>query len=210
MLIFSMKGKQLMMRQLPRQGSRDCQGPDEMVLALNAGRAVAGEAGANFLAVKGPELFSKYVGESEKAVAALFARCVNNCYLVNLTILTPRLFTKHIGESEKAAAALFARLQLSSALAYPFMTRHMPVSEHLLTDTSPTLGRPSPACRKLSNPLQLRCPSVTAQSAARGARHCVLRRDRRPGAAARRVGRWRGSARHGAAADGNGRPHGMP
>lgn len=35
---------------------------------------VAGEAGANFLAVKGPELFSKYVGESEKAVAALFAR----------------------------------------------------------------------------------------------------------------------------------------
>jgi ATPase family associated with various cellular activities (AAA) len=39
------------------------------------GRAVAGEAGANFLAVKGPELFSKYVGESEKAVAALFARC---------------------------------------------------------------------------------------------------------------------------------------
>lgn len=36
---------------------------------------MAGEAGANFLAVKGPELFSKYVGESEKAVAALFARC---------------------------------------------------------------------------------------------------------------------------------------
>ncbi len=38
------------------------------------GRAVAGEAGLNFLAVKGPELYSKYVGESEKAVAALFAR----------------------------------------------------------------------------------------------------------------------------------------
>ena len=38
-------------------------------------RAVASEAGLNFLAVKGAELFSKYVGESEKAVAALFSRC---------------------------------------------------------------------------------------------------------------------------------------
>jgi len=34
------------------------------------------QARLNFLAVKGPELFSKYVGESEKAVAALFARRV--------------------------------------------------------------------------------------------------------------------------------------
>lgn len=37
-------------------------------------RAVANEAKLNFLAVKGPELFSKYVGQAEKAVAALFAR----------------------------------------------------------------------------------------------------------------------------------------
>ncbi len=37
-------------------------------------RAVATQAQLNFLAVKGPELFSKYVGASEKAVAALFAR----------------------------------------------------------------------------------------------------------------------------------------
>jgi SpoVK/Ycf46/Vps4 family AAA+-type ATPase len=37
-------------------------------------RAVASQAGMNFLAVKGPELFSKYVGESEKAVALLFAK----------------------------------------------------------------------------------------------------------------------------------------
>ena len=36
--------------------------------------AVANEAKLNFLAVKGPELFSKYVGQAEKAVAALFAR----------------------------------------------------------------------------------------------------------------------------------------
>lgn len=37
-------------------------------------RAVATEAKLNFLAVKGPELFSKYVGQAEKAVAALFAK----------------------------------------------------------------------------------------------------------------------------------------
>jgi AAA family ATPase len=37
-------------------------------------RAVAATAGLNFLSVKGGELYSKYVGESERAVAALFAR----------------------------------------------------------------------------------------------------------------------------------------
>ena len=31
-------------------------------------RALATESGLNFLAVKGPELFSKWVGESERAV----------------------------------------------------------------------------------------------------------------------------------------------
>lgn len=38
------------------------------------GRAVAGEAGLNFLSVKSPDLFSKFVGESEKAVVTLFNR----------------------------------------------------------------------------------------------------------------------------------------
>ncbi|CAJ0961475.1 unnamed protein product, partial [Mesorhabditis belari] len=37
-------------------------------------RALANESKMNFLAVKGPELFSKWVGESEKAVRDLFAR----------------------------------------------------------------------------------------------------------------------------------------
>ncbi|GLI62588.1 hypothetical protein VaNZ11_005262, partial [Volvox africanus] len=37
-------------------------------------KAVASEARLNFLAVKGGELVSKYVGESEKAIAGLFAR----------------------------------------------------------------------------------------------------------------------------------------
>jgi AAA family ATPase len=37
-------------------------------------RAVAHESGLNFLSVKGPELFSKWVGESEKALKRLFAQ----------------------------------------------------------------------------------------------------------------------------------------
>lgn len=41
-------------------------------------RAVASEAKMNFLAVKGPELFSKWVGDSEKAVRSLFAKAKDN------------------------------------------------------------------------------------------------------------------------------------
>jgi AAA family ATPase len=37
-------------------------------------RALASEAGANFISVKGGELYNKYVGESEKGVARLFSR----------------------------------------------------------------------------------------------------------------------------------------
>lgn len=41
-------------------------------------RAVASQARLNFISVKGPELFSKYVGESEKALASLFAKARTN------------------------------------------------------------------------------------------------------------------------------------
>eukprot|EP00920_Eleutheroschizon_duboscqi_P011225 GHVT01026294.1.p1 GENE.GHVT01026294.1~~GHVT01026294.1.p1 ORF type:complete len:653 (+),score=121.60 GHVT01026294.1:192-1961(+) len=37
-------------------------------------KAVAKESGANFIAVKGPELLNKYVGESERAVRSVFER----------------------------------------------------------------------------------------------------------------------------------------
>ena len=37
-------------------------------------KAIATESQLNFLAVKGPELFSKYVGDSEKAVRDVFRR----------------------------------------------------------------------------------------------------------------------------------------
>merc|ERR1719383_727524 len=37
-------------------------------------KALAKESGLNFLSVKGPELFDKYVGESERAVREIFRR----------------------------------------------------------------------------------------------------------------------------------------
>lgn len=37
-------------------------------------KALASESGLNFLAVKGPEIFSKYVGESEKKIREIFKR----------------------------------------------------------------------------------------------------------------------------------------
>jgi SpoVK/Ycf46/Vps4 family AAA+-type ATPase len=41
-------------------------------------KALATEGGLNFLSVKGPELFSKWVGESEKAVREIFKKARNS------------------------------------------------------------------------------------------------------------------------------------
>jgi transitional endoplasmic reticulum ATPase len=41
-------------------------------------KAVANEAEANFISVKGPELFDKYVGESEKGVREVFSKAREN------------------------------------------------------------------------------------------------------------------------------------
>ena len=37
-------------------------------------KALATESGLNFIAVKGPELFSKYVGDTEKAIRDIFKK----------------------------------------------------------------------------------------------------------------------------------------
>ena len=37
-------------------------------------KALANESSRNFIAVKGPELFSKWVGESEKAIKEIFRK----------------------------------------------------------------------------------------------------------------------------------------
>ncbi len=57
-------------------------------------KAVANESEANFISVKGPELFSKWVGESEKAIREVFrrARQVAPCivFFDEIDSLTPR------------------------------------------------------------------------------------------------------------------------
>lgn len=54
-----------------------------MVICLGCGKtllakAVANEAGINFISVKGPELLNMYVGESERAVRQCFQRARNS------------------------------------------------------------------------------------------------------------------------------------
>lgn len=51
-------------------------GPPGCSKTLTA-KALASESGLNFLAVKGPEVFNKYVGESEKAIREIFRKARN-------------------------------------------------------------------------------------------------------------------------------------
>ncbi|KAK7202459.1 P-loop containing nucleoside triphosphate hydrolase protein [Myxozyma melibiosi] len=51
-------------------------GPPGCSKTLTA-KALATEAGLNFLSVKGPEIFNKYVGESEKAIREIFRKARN-------------------------------------------------------------------------------------------------------------------------------------
>ncbi len=57
-------------------------------------KAVANEANANFISIKGPEVFSKYVGESEEAVREIFkkARQVAPCivFIDEIDSIAPR------------------------------------------------------------------------------------------------------------------------
>lgn len=57
-------------------------------------KAVANSSHANFISVKGPELLNKYVGESERAVRALFARARSSVPVIiffdELDALVPR------------------------------------------------------------------------------------------------------------------------
>jgi len=61
-------------------------------------KAVANEANANFISIKGPEVFSKYVGESEEAVREIFkkARQVAPCivFIDEIDSIAPRRGTR--------------------------------------------------------------------------------------------------------------------
>lgn len=77
-------------------------------------RAVAGESGANFISVKGPELLSKYVGDSELAVRRLFARARSSAPCViffdELDALAPRRAGEGSGASERVVNMLLTEM----------------------------------------------------------------------------------------------------
>ena len=58
-------------------------------------KAVANEAKANFISIKGPELLNKYVGESERAIRSLFIRAKNSSpciiFFDELDALVPKI-----------------------------------------------------------------------------------------------------------------------
>ncbi len=78
-------------------------------------KAVAKESEANFISVKGPEIFSKWVGESEKAIREIFrrARQASPCIIFfdEIDSLTPRRGASMGNEvSEKVVAQLLTEM----------------------------------------------------------------------------------------------------
>ncbi len=78
-------------------------------------KAVANESEANFISVKGPEIFSKWVGESEKAIREIFrrARQASPCIIFfdEIDSLTPRRgFNESNQVSEKVVAQLLTEM----------------------------------------------------------------------------------------------------
>jgi transitional endoplasmic reticulum ATPase len=78
-------------------------------------KAVAGECGINFIPVKGPELFSKWVGETEKGIREIFkrAREVAPCIICidEIEALLPRKGSRFdSGASDNAVSQFLAEL----------------------------------------------------------------------------------------------------
>jgi AAA family ATPase len=75
-----------------------------------AAKALASESRTNFLAVKGPELFSKWVGESERAVATLFRRARAAAPAIIFFDEIDALAAKRAGGAEGGSGGVGARV----------------------------------------------------------------------------------------------------
>ncbi|CAE7748913.1 unnamed protein product [Symbiodinium pilosum] len=77
-------------------------------------KATANQSGANFIAVKGPELLNKYVGESERAVRLVFqrARSSSPCVIFfdELDALVPRRSAEGTGSSERVVNQMLTEM----------------------------------------------------------------------------------------------------
>ena len=52
-------------------------------------KALATESGLNFISIKGPELFSKFLGESEKAVREVFFTHIQVLFIYYRCVWSP-------------------------------------------------------------------------------------------------------------------------
>jgi transitional endoplasmic reticulum ATPase len=72
-------------------------------------KAVARQAGANFISVKGPQLMSKYVGESERGVREVFRKARQACpcivFFDEIDSLAPRRGTSDSGHADERVVA---------------------------------------------------------------------------------------------------------
>eukprot|EP00443_Scrippsiella_acuminata_P069257 CAMPEP_0115392608 /NCGR_PEP_ID=MMETSP0271-20121206/11309_1 /TAXON_ID=71861 /ORGANISM="Scrippsiella trochoidea, Strain CCMP3099" /LENGTH=758 /DNA_ID=CAMNT_0002816195 /DNA_START=59 /DNA_END=2333 /DNA_ORIENTATION=- len=77
-------------------------------------KAVANASGANFIAIKGPELLNKYVGESERAVRLVFQRATASSPCViffdELDALVPRRSSEGNSSSERVVNQMLTEM----------------------------------------------------------------------------------------------------
>lgn len=77
-------------------------------------KAVANEARANFISIKGPELLNKYVGESEKAIRNLFIRAGNSSpciiFFDELDALVPKRSQENNNAGERVVNQLLTEM----------------------------------------------------------------------------------------------------
>ena len=148
-------------------------------------KAVAKELGINFIAVKGPELLSKYVGESEKGLREIFckARQAAPCVIFfdEVDALVPRRGTSsndgHVGE--RIVAQMLSEMDgieaLEGVLVLAATNRHDMIDPALLRpgrfDRVIELGRPDESDRLSILEVHNRCkplgPDVDLRELAR-------------------------------------------
>jgi ribosome biogenesis ATPase len=77
-------------------------------------KAVANEAKANFISIKGPELLNKYVGESERAIRSLFIRAKNSSpciiFFDELDALVPKRSNENNNSGERVVNQLLTEM----------------------------------------------------------------------------------------------------
>ena len=77
-------------------------------------KAVANEAKANFISIKGPELLNKYVGESERVIRSLFIRAKNSSpciiFFDELDALVPKRSNENNNSGERVVNQLLTEM----------------------------------------------------------------------------------------------------